>query len=755
MQIPKAGKKIFSACALLSAAPVLANNPPTLPPIDDITVFVGEQVSLRVTPEDPDGVVPSLRVIDIPAGAMFSDNGDGTRTFKWLPQSTDTGSYKVVFEAIDAQDQNLRNARNMTINVLENGQPTGPVSGNLAPEFESLIDRSVRIGDSFNFRVVPFDPEGRVPAMRIENMPANASFDDNRDGTRQFRWTPTTDQVGAHSVKFYVYEEADASINTAQTITLTVNGNTDTPNTREAENSPSPAGPQFVDLSDQFVYLGQSLNLVVRAKSEDGSVPGLALDRMPANSAFVDNGDGTRTFRWFPYPVNLGDTYINVIAIDSKDASIRTDQTIKIRVERDPNNPVNFPPVINGIRNPTIRAGDTLNQLIQPVDPDFTVPSLSALNLPVDAQFVDNGDGTRDFRWPTDSSDIGDHTYSFRVKDSEDPSLQFEKSFTVSVVEPSSLDRSGERLRTLAERRNFLIGYASVLNAPKIADNELYAQIAGDEFNIVTPENSHKMGWIQPQRGQFEWEDADALADYARDKGMVLHGHPLVWYAQLPGWVQFMDPSQAQSVMREHINALAGRYRGKVKIWDVVNEAINDDNGQLRESIWFKGMGEGYIRDAFNTARAADPEAVLLYNEYDVSWFNTKSDAMYNLLKRELDAGTPIDGVGFQTHLRTDFTDFGGMRDNMQRFADLGLDIYVTEFDVAMNADGEEQKQAEIYRQALEICLAQVKCKAMQSWGFTDRYSWRSSNKPLLLDDKYKVKPAYTAWQNTLRDYLR
>lgn len=757
MQKQRTKKTILSICALLGSGSVLANQAPTLEPLNDVSVVVGEQVSMRIVPNDPEGIVPGVRVIDIPAGAMFSDNGDGTRTFKWLPQSHNMGQTKVTFEAVDARDQSLSNSRTVLINVMDSTQPPGNAGGNLAPEIESLVSQQITVGESFDFRVVPFDPEGVVPALRIDNQPNNARFDDNRDGTRQFRWTPSADETGDYNVSFVAYDENEPSLSTTQTITLSVK-------TRNVNNNPNPnnpvitgegPGPKFVDLSDQFVYLGQTLEFVVRAKSEDGSVPGLALDRMPVDSSFVDNRDGTRTFRWLPYPVNLGDTYITVIAIDSKDPTIRTNQTVKIRVERDPNNPVNFRPVINGIQNPTIRAGDTLNQLVQPVDPDFTVPSLFALNLPNDAQFVDNGDGTRDFVWQTDAGDIGSHTYDFLVKDSEDPSLQFEKSFTVTVVEPSTFDRSGERLRQLAKDRDFLIGYAVRLKASGLADNQLYADIGSQEFNMVTPENSHKMGWIQPQRGVFKWEDADELAEFAIDKGMVLHGHPLVWYTQLPGWVQFMDPSEAKSIMNEHINALVNRYRGKVKVWDVVNEAINDVDGQLRKSVWYKGMGEGYIAEAYRTARAADPEAQLIYNEYDVAWYNTKSDGMYNLLKRELDAGTPIDGVGFQMHLRTSFDDFEGMRNNIQRFADLGLDIYITEFDVAMDAEGEEEIQANIYRKALEICLDQPKCKAMQSWGFTDRYSWRAGNKPLLLTDKYITKPAYHAWQQTLQYYGR
>jgi len=754
MQILQRCKSILSLGALFFVVPVFANQAPLIDSLQDVSVSVGEQVSVRIVPRDADGVVPGLRVIDIPAGAMFSDNGDGTRTFKWLPQQNQLGTYKVTFEAIDAVDQNLRNGRSMVITVRESSSQNEPGIGNRPPEFESLVDRSVTVGDTFNFRVVPFDPEGLVPGLRLNNLPNGASFDDNRDGTRQFRWTPTAGQTGPHRLSFVAFEEADANINTTQTVTLTVNaGNADPVEDNEPNNGDSSLA--FVDLNDQFVFLGQSLSLVVRATSADGSVPGLALDRMPVDSSFQDNGDGTRTFRWMPFPINLGDTFVDVIAIDSKDPTLRINKTIRIRVERDPNKPVNFSPVINGISNPVIRVGDTLNQVVFPKDPDFTVPNLQPLNLPSDAQFVDNGDGSRDVVWTTDANDLGDHTFFFRASDSEDANLFDEKSFTVSVVERATFDRPGERLRVLAEQRDFLLGFAIVLNSADIADNQLYLEMASEEFNMITPENSHKMGWIQPQRGVYRWEDADAIANYAMEKGMVLHGHPLIWYAQLPGWVQSADPSQARSIMSEYISALAGRYRGRVKVWDVVNEAINDEDGQLRESIWFRGMGEGYIREAFQMAKAADPNAILLYNDYDVSWINTKSDAMYNLLKRELEAGTPINGVGFQMHLRTDFTDFEGMKNNLQRFANLGLDIYITEFDVAQDAEGEEQKQAEIYRRALEICLAQSACKAMQSWGYTDRYSWRAGNRPLLLDSKYQVKPAYTAWQSTLRDYLR
>ncbi len=309
-------------------------------------------------------------------------------------------------------------------------------------------------------------------------------------------------------------------------------------------------------------------------------------------------------------------------------------------------------------------------------------------------------------------------------------------------------------MRDLADQRDFKIGFAAVLNAFELADNQLYLDTAASEFNMLTPENSHKMGWIQPRRGEFRFDDADALADYAEANNMLLHGHPLIWYAQLPDWVQRLDPSDAETVMLEHIDAVAGRYKGRIALWDVVNEALEDD-GRLRQSIWFKGMGEGYIGKAFEAARAVDPDAVLIYNDYDVVWENQKSDAMYALLQSELAAGTPIDGVGFQMHLRSGFDDYPSVERNLQRFADLGLDIYITEFDVALDAPDTLDTQAAVFQRSLEICLAQPRCKAMQAWGFTDRYSWRSAFTPLLLTDRYLSKPSYTAWQTTLKNFMR
>lgn len=746
---PRWERGIWLAAGMLFSPAVLANLPPVIDAIADLGTTAGDVVEVVVIPRDPERVVPGLIARGLPNGASFADNGNGTRTFRWPTDADDVGSHLITFEAIDASDPSLRATSTVAIEIYPASELVDDGStGNQTPYVEPLSDRSVSVGELVEFRVVPIDPEGVVPGLRIETLPSGARFEDNGDGTRQFHWQPTVEQLGEYQLEFTAYEESDSSLRSSETVNVIVSATQAESNQERAVED----SPFFVDLNNQEITLGDTLFLRVVARDRDGSVPGLAIDSLPERASFYDNGDGTRTFRWQPYPIDVGDTYVDFYAIDADDASVRQYQNIRLRVTRDPNRVVNFPPVINGINNPTIRVGDTLTQLVQPVDPDFTVPSLMALSIPATAEFVDNGDGTRNFNWQTQASDLGDTQARFLAVDAVDPSLRFESSITVSVLEPSSFDRSGERLRKLAEQRGFQVGYAAVLNSTKLADWQLYADIAAEEFNIVTPENSHKMGWIQPQRGVFEWEDADALADFAEAKDMTLHGHPLIWYAQLPGWVQVLPPAEASQVMQEHIRALVGRYRGRVAVWDVVNEALEDD-GSYRNSIWYQGMGKQYIRDAFVLSRAEDPNAVLIYNDYDVAWLNPKSDAMYQMVADELAAGTPIDGVGFQMHLRSDFVDFESVERNFERFANLGLDIYITEFDVAMFDGPDEQLQADIYRKVMQLCLRQTRCKAIQSWGYTDRYSWRAGYQPLMFDDKYTAKPAYYAWQSILRDY--
>lgn len=661
------------------------------------------------------------------------------------------------------------------------------VDGNTYPVLEVPSDVTVVAGEPVAVKIIATDEDGVVPGLVAHALPAGAELRDNGDGTRSIVWTPDPWQTGTFdivvvaidaqrndhrsqvTVSISVIEPSSIAASTAEiatnddlvppveqpeqpTVTLSSGGADPSGAGSQPDSGNLPPG--FSGLTDQVVSIGDTLQFIVAPTDPDGDVPGLFADRLPLNGSLRDNFDGTRTFVWAPYPDDEGDFWITFTAVDARDPSLQSQQSIKITVED--NGGFNFKPRINGINNPVVRAGDTLQQIVQPVDPDGDVPQLFVLNPPEGASFDDNGDGTRTLRWSTNNShitELGDtdepYLVDFLTIDIRDESLRDDHQLKISVVDPQTRERSGERLRVLAEQRGLQIGFAAVLNSSKLADAEMYLEIAAEEFNIVTPENSHKWSWIQPRRGEFNFVDADELAQYAAESGMQLHGHPLIWYAQLPGWVQFMPSAEAEQIMYEHIDALVSRYRGRVGVWDVVNEALEED-GTYRQSVWYEAMGESYIGKAFRRARDRDPDAVLVYNDYDVAWPGPKADGMYKLVRRELEQGTPIDAVGFQMHFWTAFDQYEEVRQNLQRFADLGLDIYITEFDVAMTEDGQEDLQATVFQRIAEICLQQVRCKALQAWGYTDRYSWRYNHKPLMFTERYIAKPAYFAWQRAL-----
>jgi endo-1,4-beta-xylanase len=278
---------------------------------------------------------------------------------------------------------------------------------------------------------------------------------------------------------------------------------------------------------------------------------------------------------------------------------------------------------------------------------------------------------------------------------------------------------------------------------------------------MVTPENAMKFKPLQPERGRYDFDDADAIVNFAGANGMQVRGHTLVWHHDLPFWITGVKRSRDElmGILREHIHTVVGRYRGRVIAWDVVNEALADDGRSLRDSVWLRGIGPDYIELAFRWAHEADPQARLFYNDFGSEGMNQKSDAVYRLVRRLQERGAPIHGVGLQAHLSVKRgVDFDALVANMGRLAALGLAVHITEMDVRIPAPVTEEKlaaQAGVYRRVLEACLSAPNCGAFVMWGFTDRYSWipksyPGTGAPLILDDSYGAKPAYYG----LRDVL-
>lgn len=324
-----------------------------------------------------------------------------------------------------------------------------------------------------------------------------------------------------------------------------------------------------------------------------------------------------------------------------------------------------------------------------------------------------------------------------------------------SSSDPASEEEEEEdqsALRSLGAGHGLLVGTAV---EPSNLSEAPFVEAMVREFASLTPGNAMKMGPLRPTRDSFNFTDADYLVDWAEARDIEVRGHTLVWHQQTPGWLAGGNWSRDQliEILRDHITTVVGRYRGRLYAWDVVNEAVAD-NGSLRQTVWLETIGPEYIELAFQWAREADPGVRLFYNDYNSEGSGAKSDAVYELVRGLRQKGVPVDGVGFQMHVTTDFSPaVSDVEANLARLAALGLEVHITEMDVRMPlpADGSKlARQAGIYAGMLGACVDAPNCTTFILWGFTDRHSWVPSTFPgfgaaLPFDEDYQPKLAYHA----------
>jgi endo-1,4-beta-xylanase len=337
-------------------------------------------------------------------------------------------------------------------------------------------------------------------------------------------------------------------------------------------------------------------------------------------------------------------------------------------------------------------------------------------------------------------------------------------SYFIALLAISGLDLNAQTLRQEADRLGVKISGA--VNPAKF-DEGAYAQSLAREFNMIEPENAMKFGIIHPQREHFDFSGGDRIVEFARKNGMAVRGHTLVWHSQIAPWVKSggFSPEELSSILHDHITTVMKHYAGKIWAWDVVNEAFDGNPPKLRSTIWYDAPGIGfagektrYIEQALRWAHEADPNALLFYNDYSAETINPKSDAIYAMAKDFKERGVPLDGIGLQMHVGLQ-TNLSRLGDNIERLTALGLQVHITELDVAIpvNPDGTPidpdalQKQAKIYREIASTCLRFKGCTALQLWGITDKYSWipgfskGKNGLALPLDKEYQPKPAYDA----------
>jgi endo-1,4-beta-xylanase len=313
---------------------------------------------------------------------------------------------------------------------------------------------------------------------------------------------------------------------------------------------------------------------------------------------------------------------------------------------------------------------------------------------------------------------------------------------------------SSDSLKSAAAGLGKLVGTAVQAG---FLSNPQYNSVVAREFNYLTAEYQMKWNVIEPGRGTRDFGPGDAIVGFAASQGMRVKGHTLIWHGAMPSWLNALSADELRGAVEQHIRTVMDHYRGRVHAWDVVNEAVADGGPALRDTLFRQKLGDRYIADAFRLARAADPSALLFYNDYGGEGTNSKADRIYALLQELLASGVPIDGVGLQMHIAAGNrpTD-GAIAANMRRLAGLGLIVHISEMDVRINdTPGSDQMRLEAqraaYRDVVRVCVAEPRCEALTFWGFTDAHTWLTGDRPLLFDARYQPKPAYEGVLDALR----
>lgn len=314
-----------------------------------------------------------------------------------------------------------------------------------------------------------------------------------------------------------------------------------------------------------------------------------------------------------------------------------------------------------------------------------------------------------------------------------------------------------------AYREYFPIGAAVSLETVRT-----HRELILSHFNSLTAENEMKPVSVHPEEGVYAFDAADTLAEFARTAGMRMRGHTLVWHNQVPQWFFRTSSGGAASKelvlsrMSDHIRTVAGRYRGTVYCWDVVNEAVSDDEEFLRHSPWTELTGDAFIRKAFETAHEADPAARLFYNDYNAVRPD-KREKIIRLVKSLKDSGTPIHGIGLQGHWNICTPQTDEIREALDRYAELGLELQITELDVSLfrfedhrtdlTEPPEEllERQAQFYERLFALLRGYRQVvTGVTFWGAADDRTWLDDfpvrgrkNWPLMFDTGRAPKEAF------------
>ncbi|XMO87629.1 endo-1,4-beta-xylanase [Algibacter sp. AS12] len=308
----------------------------------------------------------------------------------------------------------------------------------------------------------------------------------------------------------------------------------------------------------------------------------------------------------------------------------------------------------------------------------------------------------------------------------------------------------------------------TITRSPYVNAGGKHTEILVSEFNNLTSEYEMKMNVMYPSEGNYDFSAGDAIVDFAQANGMNVHGHALIWHNATPSWVENFSGTDAEfeTMVEDYITTTLEHYKGKVRSWDVVNEAFEDGSGHpLRNSVFRQKMGDDYIKKCFQFARNADPDVLLFYNDYNMASSPTKREAMFNLVDS---LGDLVDGVGAQMHISYN----GPSAANIQAVADgtvsRNLKLHFAELDIRANPEEDTSvsslstdranAQKEKYKEVVQIynAIPLDNKFALTVWGVRDNESWLLDfwgvpDWPLMFDEDYNKKPAYAGFLEGLQ----
>lgn len=328
----------------------------------------------------------------------------------------------------------------------------------------------------------------------------------------------------------------------------------------------------------------------------------------------------------------------------------------------------------------------------------------------------------------------------------------------------------------LKDYADFPIGGA--ISIKNVLKDEKLKKITEQNFNSITATNDMKMYSIAGEEDQYNWENADSLVAFCERNNQRLFGHTLVWHYGLPQWIadkgNMEGAAWVDAYLQSYITEVVSRYKGKVAAWDVVNEAFESGGGNYRETFWYQHLGKEYIAKAFQYAHAADPEAELFYNDFNIERDTAKLHGVLKMIKELQSADIPITGLGFQMHLRMDIPD-EEIAYAFKTAAATGLKIHISELDIIFNKHNDsqggglqeyatftpemEKAQAEKYKTLVMLYRKHVpkdQQYGITFWDFTDRDTWikdffNIEDWPTIFDEDLNPKEAYYGFLEGLR----